>query len=78
MQVSKNTKRALVFNLIMVIVSHSGATDCYTKAVYTKNGGVEKTNLKNSTEVNRCADNQLCMAATGSFVDPEGRKCLFL
>ena len=77
MQVSKNTKRALVFNLIMVIVSRSGAIDCYTKAVYTTNG-VEETNLKNSTEVNRCADNQLCMAATGSFVDPEGRKCLFL
>ena len=75
MQVSKNTKRALVFNLIMVIVSRSGALDCYTKAVYTANGGGEQTNDK---EVNACGDDQICMAVSGSYNYPEGVKCLFL
>ena len=78
MQVSKNTKRALVFNLIMGIVSSSGALDCYTKAVYSKGGSVPLTDLKNDKEINACADDELCMTSSGSFSDQNGINCLFL
>ena len=75
MQVS-NVRRALVFNLLIAIISRSNAIKCASKTTFTKEGEAEKT--LGEDEAITCRDVYThCMTASGSFKVEGEPECSF-